>query len=193
MEEDRDIWGYGCNNLTLLDSISRLNTELDRAIGHTGKNSPRTRRLLKNKAAELVEIQVWYCSLGHESYLLLPCFFEFPQATYQVFLCSKPGPPLVTPWSKPAPLQLQSLPHFFIPPVSCLPGPPLSSSFIPVFRDEENTGDQFCSVTFGGGPQSKGMAGEAELREIYRGCLREREEISSPMLFSHGERKKKKE
>lgn len=35
-------------------------------------------------------------------------------------------------------------------------------------------------MTFGGGLQSKGMAGEAELREIYWGCLREREEISPP-------------
>ena len=46
--------------------------------------------------------------------------------------------------------------------------------------DGENAGDQFCSVTCGGGLQSKGMAGEAELREIYWGCLREREEISPP-------------
>lgn len=35
-------------------------------------------------------------------------------------------------------------------------------------------------MTFGGGLQSKGMAGEAELREIYWGCLREGEEISPP-------------
>lgn len=35
-------------------------------------------------------------------------------------------------------------------------------------------------MTFGGGLQSQGMAGEAELKEIYLGCLRERGEISGP-------------
>lgn len=30
-------------------------------------------------------------------------------------------------------------------------------------------------MTFGGGLQSKGMVGEPELREIYSGCLREKE------------------
>lgn len=46
-------------------------------------------------------------------------------------------------------------------------------------------------MTFGGGLQSKGMAGEAELKEIYLGCLREREEISPPA--SSKERKKGEE
>lgn len=43
-------------------------------------------------------------------------------------------------------------------------------------------------MTFGGGLQSKGMAGETELREIYWGCLREREEISPPANSQEGER-----
>lgn len=50
-------------------------------------------------------------------------------------------------------------------------------------------------MTFGGGLQSKGMAGEAELREIYWGCLREREEISppaKPLEAKRGEAEKKK-
>lgn len=60
----------------------------------------------------------------------------------------------------------------------------------PALWDEENTEDQFCSVTFGGGLQSKGMVGELELREIYSGCLREKE-IS---YCEHSpEEKKKKE
>lgn len=63
------------------------------------------------------------------------------------------------------------------------PGHPSSQSH-PAFRDKENTEDQFCSVTFGGGLQSKGMAGEAELREIYWGCLREREEIFTLPILS---------
>lgn len=46
--------------------------------------------------------------------------------------------------------------------------------------------DQFCSVTFGGGLQSEGMAGEAELKEIYLGCRREREEISAPASSQEG-------
>lgn len=43
-------------------------------------------------------------------------------------------------------------------------------------------------MTFGGGLQSKGMAGEAELREIYWGCLRGREEISPPANSQEGKR-----
>lgn len=41
-------------------------------------------------------------------------------------------------------------------------------------------------MTFGGGLQSEGMAGEAELKEIYLGCRREREEISAPASSQEG-------
>lgn len=78
----------------------------------------------------------------------------------------------------------------------CPPSGSLSSSLLqatpllqshPAFQDKENTEDQFCSVTFGGGLQSQGMAGEAELKEIYLGCLRERGEISGPASSQEGE------
>lgn len=90
---------------------------------------------------------------------------------------------------------LYSLPTSFFPLIpsfaSLSPSRPQATPLLqshPAFRDKENTEDQFCSVTFGGGLQSKGMAGEAELREIYWGCLREREEISPPANSQEGQR-----
>lgn len=52
---------------------------------------------------------------------------------------------------------------------SCPRPPPFLQSH-PALWDKVNIEDQFCSVTFGGGLQSKGMVGELELREIYLGC-----------------------
>lgn len=48
-------------------------------------------------------------------------------------------------------------------------------------------------MTFGGGLQSKGMAGEAELKEIYLGCLRERGEISPPASSQEGKKSERRE
>lgn len=93
-------------------------------------------------------------------------------------------------------------PHYSLYPPSFPPSASLSSSLPratprlqshPDFQDKENTEDQFCSVTFAGGLQSKGMAGEAELREIYWGRLRgerEREErFLLPDLWRQGTRR----
>ncbi len=126
------------------------------------------------------------------------CPTSLPPASF--LTCSYiPNPPLCSP---PCPIFSFCCPYhtstpypppfFFIPPSASLSSSvpqatPLLQSH-PAFRDKENTEDQFCSVTFGGGLQSKGMAGETELREIYWGCLREREEISLPANSQEGRR-----
>lgn len=117
-----------------------------------------------------------------------------PSTCWPCFLPHLPAIPLTPPSSLSAPYQHLhgwttpwppgSLPFFSLPPSASLSSllpqaTPLLQSH-PAFRDKENTEDQFCSVTFGGGLQSEGMAGEAELKEIYLGCRREREEISAP-------------
>lgn len=96
----------------------------------------------------------------------------------RLLLCSLASPPC--PKHTPAPCP----PLFLFIPPSVLPSSrsPQAAALLqshPAFWDKENTEDQFCSVTFGGGLQSKGMPGEVELKEIYWGCLGGKEEIST--------------
>lgn len=74
-----------------------------------------------------------------------PCPFSFLLCTFT----SRPLPYLYS--------HLGFLHHSFRLPFFFLPAPGHHSH--PALWDKENAKDQFCSVTFGGGLQSKGMAG----------------------------------